>query len=290
MPKPFDVATKHLVEADPLAWLRFLNLPGETAELIEADLATVVAEADRILRVTNPDYLAHLELQASYKVDMGDRTFLYNALTYYKYRLPVESVVVLLRKEADGSAMSGRVAYGLLEFGYHVVRLWEKSPEELLSAPLALLPLVPLTAVSAEALPGIVQRMEARIEAEAPVEERGLLWTATWLLLGLKYDPEFARQLLQGVMDMKESSTYQYILEEGRVEGRLEGRVEGRIEGRIEGKIEEARHLLLLMGRKRFGEPDAQALAALDQIASQQRLEQLAIRLFEVESWQELLR
>ncbi len=282
MPKPFDVATKQLVEADPLAWLRFLELPGEAAELMDADLATVVAEADRILRVTAPDYLAHFEMQAAYKTDMGDRTLFYNVVAYYKYRLPIESVVLLLRKEADGPAMSGRVAYGSLAFTYRVVRLWEKSPEKLLNAPLPLLPLTPLTNVSADELSDVVQRMEQRIDAEAPAEERGLLWTTTWLLLGLKYDPEFARQLLQGVMAMKESSTYQYTLEEGRVEGRVEGLEQGR--------LEEARHLLLLMGSKRFGEADASTQATLDKINSQQILEQLAMRLFEVESWNELLR
>jgi predicted transposase YdaD len=179
VPKPFDVATKQLVEADPLAWLRFLGLPGEAAELIDADLATVVADADRILRVTSPDYLAHIELQSSYKVDMGDRTLPYNVVAYYKYRLPIESAVLLLRKEADGPAISGHVAYGSLNFGYRVVRIWEKSPQELLNAPLALLPLAPLTDVSADDLPNVVQRMEERIDAEAPVEERGLLWTTT---------------------------------------------------------------------------------------------------------------
>lgn len=273
MSKPFDVATKQLVEADPLAWLRFLGLPGESAELIDADLATVVAEADRILRVTNPDYLAHFELQAAYKVDMGDRTLFYNVVAYYKYRLPIESVLLLLRKEADGPAMSGRVTYGSLTFAYRVVKIWEKSPEELLNAPLALLPLTPLTNVSAEDLPGVVQRMEERIDAEAPAEERGLLWTTTALLLGLKYDAAFSNELLKGVMGMKESSTYQFILEEGAQQGELR----------------EARRLVLLMGGKRFGEPDAQTQAALDKITSQQQLEQLATRLFDVESWQELL-
>jgi hypothetical protein len=72
---------------------------------------------------------------------------------------------------------------------------------------------------------------------------------------------------------MKESSTYQYTLEEGRVEGRVEGE----------------RRLLLLMGSKRFGEPDAQIRAALENITSPQQLEQLAVRIFEVESWRELL-
>jgi len=271
--KPFDVATKQLVEVDPLAWLRFLGLPGESAELIDADLSTVVAEADRILRVTNPDYLAHFELQSSYKVDMSDRTLFYNVVAYYKYRLPVKSVLLLLRKEADGPAMSGRVAYGSLTFDYRVVRIWERSPEELLNAPLALLPLAPLSDVSVGGLPGVIQRMEERIDAEARVEERGLLWTTTALLLGLKYDAALSNRLLKGVMGMKESSTYQFILEEGRVEGALR----------------EARRMVLLMGSKRFGEADAQTQAALDNITSQQQLELLATRLFEAASWQELL-
>lgn len=277
MSKPFDVATKQLVAADPLAWLRFLGLPGESAELIDADLSAVVAEADRILRVHNPDYLAHFELQASYKVDMGIRTLFYNVVAYYKFRQPIESVVLLLRKEADGPAMSGNVAYGSLKFAYRVVRIWEKSPEELLNSPLALLPLAPLTNISAEDLPSVVQRMERRIDTEAPAEERGLLWTTTWLLLGLKYDPEFSRQLLKGVMGMKESSTYQYTLEEGRVQGREQGR------------IEEARNMLVLLGSKRFGEADINTQASLDNSTSLEQLEQLAARLFEVESWQELL-
>ncbi len=272
MPKPFDVATKQLVETDPLAWLRFLGLPGTTAELIDADLTTVVAEADRLVKVTNPNYLLHFELQSSYKVSLGNRTFFYNAVTYYKYNLPVESVVVLLRKEADGPALSGEVSYGSLQFRYRVVRLWEFSPEELLSAPLALLPLAPLTSVSESELPSLIQTMEARIEAESP-ETRNDFWTITWLLLGLKYDSEFAKQLLKGVMAMKESTTYQYTLEEGRQLGLQE----------------EARRLLVLMGERRLGQLDAGTQTALDATLSLEELERLLTRLLEVETWQELL-
>jgi predicted transposase YdaD len=297
MSKPFDAATKRLVEADPKAWLRFLGLPGEEADLMDADLSTVTAEADRILHVRNPEYLAHIELQATYKVDMGDRTLFYNVVAYYRYRLPVESAILLLRKEADGPALSGRVAYGVpddsggsLAFRYRVVRIWEKSPEELLNAPLALLPLAPLTGVAENELPGVVQRMEKRIDAEAPVEDRGMLWTTAFLLMGLKYDPEFSRQLLQGVLEMKESSTYQYILQEGRAEGLQEGRAEGLQQGMVEGRAEEGRRMLLIAGGKRFGAPDAQTQAALEKITSPEQLEQLLARLFEVESWQELLK
>lgn len=163
--KPFDVATKQLIEADPLAWLRLVGLSGEAVEIINADLATVVADADRILRVSNPDYLAHIEAQSVCKVDVGDRTLMYNVLTHYKHRMPVVSIVVLQRKEADGPAITGRVQYGTLDFRYIVVRLWELPVQDLLSAPLALLPLAPLADLSGFDIQHVVKQMEARIDA-----------------------------------------------------------------------------------------------------------------------------
>jgi predicted transposase YdaD len=80
---------------------------------------------------------------------------------------------------------------------------------------------------------------------------------------------------------MKESSTYQAILAEGRTEGRAEGRVEGR--------AEEARRLLRLLGDRRFGPPDARNRAAIESLTSVERLEQLTERLLEASGWDELL-
>lgn len=88
---------------------------------------------------------------------------------------------------------------------------------------------------------------------------------------------------------MKESVTYQAILEEGEAKGEARGRAEGRIEGRVEGKAEEARNLLLRLGMKRFGPIDAVIQAAIEAINSLERLEQLAERLLEAENWNELL-
>ncbi len=69
---------------------------------------------------------------------------------------------------------------------------------------------------------------------------------------------------------MKESSTYQAILDEGRAE--------------------EARKVLLLVGGKQFGPPDAQTRAAIDAITDLVRLEGLMERSFDVASWEELLK
>ena len=65
------------------------------------------------------------------------------------------------------------------------------------------------------------------------------------------------------------------------------GEERGEERGMERGRAAEARSLTLRLGTKRFGEPDAAALATLES-ADLARLEALADRLLEVESWQEL--
>jgi hypothetical protein len=48
------------------------------------------------------------------------------------------------------------------------------------------------------------------------------------------------------------------------------------------------RDTLLRLGRKRFGEPQAHALEALESISSVETLQEMAERLLVVESWEEL--
>jgi len=79
---------------------------------------------------------------------------------------------------------------------------------------------------------------------------------------------------------MKESVTYQAILEEGREEGREKGREEGR---------EEARGILLAQGTKRFGKPSAKHRKTVAAITEPAVFESLATRVLDVESWTELL-
>ena len=76
---------------------------------------------------------------------------------------------------------------------------------------------------------------------------------------------------------MKESVTYQAILEEGEEKGRVEGRVEGEYRA------------LLRVGAKRLGEPSPEIRAALAAVTSAERLESLLDRVMEVENWEELL-
>ena len=72
---------------------------------------------------------------------------------------------------------------------------------------------------------------------------------------------------------MEESSTIRAFIEEGRVKG----------------MIEEARRIILLLGRIRFGDAGDAVVSRLDAISNLEKLEQLVERLLIVSSWDELL-
>jgi predicted transposase YdaD len=281
MAKPFDATLKDLVESYPRDWLALLD-PSDTSPVtaIDADLSTITTQADKILRVEDSEpWLLHIDLQASWEAHLDRRTLKYNVLAHDRHELPVESVLVLLRPEEDASNLTGVYTYrpprgsSELVFRYQVVRLWQQPVERFLSGGAGLLPLAPLCAVAQEALPGVIRQMAARIEAEVSLDERAILWTSTYILLGLRFPLEAGAELLRGVRDMKESSTYQAILEEGR----------------SEGSVTEARRLLLLLGTARFGPPDEPTRAAIEGMNSIEILEPLSIRLLNVSSWHELL-
>ncbi len=284
MTKKYDATTKDLVQLRPSDWLPYIGLPLEEVEVVEAELSTISLAADKVLRIMGAaPSLLHIEFQSRHDPTLPERTLHYSVVLHVRHKLPVRSAVLLLSEDADRSSITGILQYRLpdtgvyLEFRYQVVRVWEKPVEEVLAGGLGTLPLAPLSNVTEEELPAVIERMKTRIDAEATPEQAGKLWTATNVLMGLRYEAAFTQQLLQGVMNMKESVTYQAIVEEGRQEGRQEGRAE------------EARRLLLRQGGKRFGPPSEAVQSTLAGITTLETLEDLADRIIDVESWTELL-
>ena len=281
MAKPFDATMKELLESDPRAWLELL-LGRELGDvrILNVDLSTITTEADLVLLVAEVEpWLVHLEFQSSYDPTLPLRLQRYNILVNYRHRLPVQSMALLLCPDADGPAMTGLLQHklpdGLIyhEFRYNVVRTWERPADEILAGGLATLPLAPLARVNENELPTVIHAMQERLDREATKNQAETLWTATYILMGLKYSDELIDRLLEGVQNMKESVTYQKILREGRAEGRAE----------------EAKRILKRLGSKRFGKPEPHIEAAIDAIADLDRLEQLSDRVLEVTGWEELL-
>ena len=132
MAKSFDATTKDLLEADPVAWMAYLGLhPQGTVEVIDSDLSTVTAEADKVFRVDGPEsYLVHVEMQSSADATLPRRLLRYNVLLDYRHDMRVWSVAVLLRPEAEASTLTGNLDLRLSDgqkvhdFGYGVVRAW----------------------------------------------------------------------------------------------------------------------------------------------------------------------
>ena len=54
MPKPFDATMRELFELEPAAWLEFLGVPVPDpglVEVIDSNLSTITADADKVIRL-----------------------------------------------------------------------------------------------------------------------------------------------------------------------------------------------------------------------------------------------
>jgi hypothetical protein len=130
--------------------------------------------------------------------------------------------------------------------------------------------LAPISAVPQSDLPAVIQRMRHRLGAEADRTAVAELWTATAVLLGLRYEAEFVERLLQGVRAMKESTTYQAIQKEGR--------------------FQEVREDIRLLGEGKFKSPlPTHVQTTLDNILDLEQLKLLLRRILDVSSWDELV-
>jgi hypothetical protein len=284
MVKPFYVSLKDLIADYPADWLAFLDGPSVAVTAIDSDLATITAAADKVLRVAaEPPWLLHVELQSSPHSDPAEPLHWYNTLLGHQHRLLVRTVLVLLRREADSpqldglyqKAFAGEPAY--LQFRYRVVRVWQMPASVFLEGGLGLLPLAPLADIIPDDLPGLIRRMQARLVEEAVPEQARQLWTTTFILMGLRYDAALAEQLVREVQTMEESVTYQAIIHKGLQQGLQQG------------KLHEIKQTVLRQGRKRFGEPPASTVTALEAISDLERLERMSEHLLDVATWDDLL-
>jgi hypothetical protein len=277
MSHPYDASAKFLVQTRLADWLPLCgHTTTASVEILDSDLSTVTAAADRVLRILeNPAWLLHLELQSSRDSDLLPNLPLYNALLQRRHGPPVRTVVVLLRRSADSPEMTGVLQRAFpgeppyLTFQYQIVRLWQLPVDMLLSGGLGIVPLAPLGSVVEADLPAVIARMERRIAQEATPEEIGTLWTAADVLMGLRYPRALVDHLLGGIHGMKDSVTYQGIVEEGMIRARQED--------------------IIYLGRNKFGAPSEATEAFILGVIDLDRLTYLIRRLPAVSTWDDLL-
>jgi predicted transposase YdaD len=282
MSMPFDATLKDLVQTYLHDYEMQIGLEEfEPLTPLNVDLSTVTAATDVALGQGNPpNRVVDLNFQSGAAADLAARGLLYNALLHHRFGVPIHSVVILLRPGADHNLLTGKLRYqgrkrkGRMDFAYEVVRMWQQPVRRFLTGGLGTLPLAPLCRLPAgitmqQALGPIVRRIAERLEHEAAPEDRAKLLSAAYVLTGLRVARDVAEQIFQGVRAMKESSTYQAILEEGQAEA--------------------LQKTLLRQGRKRFGNPSDAVQAAIHAQADIGRLERMTESLLVVSTWQELL-
>jgi predicted transposase YdaD len=120
-----------------------------------------------------------------------------------------------------------------------------------------------------EGMRWVLTRVVERLHQEGDPGLVRRLLTATFVLSGLRLDRDQVRAIFQGVRLIRESDTYQAILDEGEVRG--------------------LQHTLLRQGRKWFAEPDDGVRQVLEGITDLEQLARLTENLLDVSSWRELL-
>ncbi len=146
----------------------------------------------------------------------------YRLRVYRRYpEKQMRQVVIYLKP--TGSELVQQKAFTIpgTHHEFEVIRLWECPKEDLLQFS-GLLPLAILSRTEDKVQ--TLQDISQRIEALPTQQERSNVAAATYVLAGLVLDKEVIRQILREEI-MRDSVTYQDILQQGLQQGRQQGEV-----------------------------------------------------------------
>jgi hypothetical protein len=278
----FDATLKDMGRDSPRGFLAAFDRPPTVpVKPLNVDLSTVTTAADLVLGLGEPlAEIIQLDFQSSAAAWKHADLMVYHALLFAHYRVPVHTVIILLRPAAAHANVNGVIRYaprpgrGSMDFSYEIVRLWERPAEELLAAdlgvaPLAVLGRLPEGLSLEDGLTAVAQRIVERLMNEAPPDRVKKLLTDAFLLTGLRVRRDVAARIFRGVRAMHESDTYLAILDEGQEKF--------------------ARETILVVGEERFGPPEEAVRVQLANITDLDRLKRMVRRAVKAANWQEIL-
>jgi hypothetical protein len=257
-----DISFRHLLRGLPQPILR-LAFPRRRLEPVGPPLDPSVDRprqrtTDSLFRVRDgtTDAAVHVEIERAWRTEIPGRLFDYGSAAVTATRLPVWSVVVLLRP--GGRPPRGTGVYRIpgvdgdaFRFRYHVVPLWRLDARRMRSQ--LGLKGAPFCAAMRGADEAFVQDLADEVRTDRGLTKRDrrstmqLLYVVSAAILG----SDTARRIFHVESIMQDPNVQELInewkdkgLAEGLAEGLAKGRVKGRVEGRVEGRATEARRLL----------------------------------------------
>lgn len=270
--KPYDTAFKDLAEREPELLLRLVGAlpPGAKVKPLAREISAPMLAADQPYEVTSATehFIAHVEAQTRWEKGVPARVVEYKALFWLNRHLPVHSYVLVLTPRgmpAEVPTSHTIVTPGLTLSGdFVVVMVWElPAAEALATGSPNLLPFIPLMA-GGEALLENCARALGKVRRR---QRREALAMHFVVMGGLRYNREnlfdlIGRLTMIPIQALRESSVYQFILEEGREEGERKTLAE----------------VLQLMAQNRF--PGIQVGEELARIHDAEALKDLCVNLY----------
>ena len=225
----FDITLKRLSDEFTADYARFaldderINLIGKIdVSKIEKELPLLTREADCLARVSEKEgkeFVLHIDFQAEYKHNIPDRILGYTYRVYEKYKLPVYSVVILLKETGVEIRTKTEIKVRdlrSLRHEYKVIKLWEVEAEEILEKKIkGLYPLLPLmkTDKSGEE---IISEAARLIEKEVEdIEHKADAYVALRIFSAISFPTALVNKILKRRDIMIQSAAYQEILQEG---------------------------------------------------------------------------
>jgi predicted transposase/invertase (TIGR01784 family) len=281
----FDNICKFLAETystDIASWL--LGEPIPLTQVQPQELAVEPIRADSLILLEAKDLLLHLEFQTR-----PDPQIPFRELDYWvrgKRRFPDKKIlqfVIYLKETSSDLVFQNRFEDEKTKHEFEVIRLWEQPITNFLGFT-GMLPFAIL--VNDGDKERLLQDIAQKIDEIPEQKTRQIIGAATYVLAGLVLEKNIIKQILRRDL-MRESVTYQEILEEGRLEGEVKGRKEGEVKGRKEGEIKGRKQglltIILRQLTRKFGNlpPKLHTRIARLQIP---RLESLAEAILDFES------
>ena len=223
--------------------------------------------SDNLFRVRHGarEAAVHVEVERKWRPEIAQRLFEYASSAMVATRLPVWSVVVLLRPGGRPPAGTGvyripGIGGDVLQFRYQVVPLWRLDAHDMRKQ--LGLQGAPFCVAMRGADEIFVRTLAEDVLADRTLTRRDrrstmqLLYIVTAAMLG----SEAARRIFH-MESLIQDPNVQELIREWEDKGRAEGRTEGRAEGRTEGRATEARSLLhkVLAARSFAVTPDVRA-------------------------------
>ncbi|PSB01753.1 Rpn family recombination-promoting nuclease/putative transposase [Merismopedia glauca] len=275
-----DNISKFLIErysTDFATWL--LGQPISLTTLNPTELNVEPIRADSVMFLQSNEIILHTEFQT-----VPDETMSFRMADYYLRlcrKFPnrqIQQVVIYLKPSSSDLVRQTRYQTRAMTHEFRVIRLWEEPLEVFLRTP-GLLPYAVLS--QAENKEEVLARVVSQLEQIADTREQSNLVAATSILAGLQLTPETIRRLMRSPA-MRESTMYQYILDEGRAEGQLEGEARGLAQG-----LAKERELVLKQLTRKVGNLAPETRSRLDSLPID-RLEALGEALLDFETGADL--